>query len=323
MGNICLVEPYHNTKEDDATSPHIDYTNVAVDTKYGYLDVEANSGNLLSAVGPYAYNARLLPPDLYAIKDGEITITIRNTNTMKLVESTFSVVGGQAAVTGSHMVEGVNRKGSRISLSFRDPTCSATGKRFPTGNAVDLVEGYKVTCVDGAVPVVFIRADAVGVPGTILPHELKKHKDALDLLESIRRAAAVEMGIADTKKTAPRTIPKIAIISQSSNHSIVSGPELKSSQMDIVVRFLSDTEPHPAIPLTGALTTAVAARMPLTVVEQLLSPEEVMPGTVTIAHPSGRIQVKLDYDTEKKPPVWVGSVSSTAQRLFEGKAFWT
>lgn len=323
MGSICLVEPCHRTQQDDPASPHVDYTHVAIDTKYGYLEVEANSGNLLSAVGPYAYNARLLPPDLYAVKDGEVTITIRNTNTMKLVESTFAVTGGQAAVTGSQAVEGVNGKGSKIRLSFRDPTCSTTGARFPTGNAIDVVEGYKVTCVDGAVPVVFIRADAVGVSGTILPHELKENKDALDLLENIRRAAAVEMGIADTKKMAPRTIPKIAIVSQSSKHSTVSGPPLESSQMDIVVRFISDTEPHSTIPLTGALTTAVAARMPRTIVEQLLAPEEVMPGTVTIAHPSGRIQVKLDYDAEKKPPVWVASVSSTAQRLFEGKAFWT
>ncbi|OAG05202.1 DUF453-domain-containing protein, partial [Paraphaeosphaeria sporulosa] len=323
MGNICLVEPYHQTKEDDATSPHVDYTYVSVDAKYGDLDVEANSGNLLSAVGPYAYNARLLPPDLYAIKDGEITITIRNTNTMMLVESTFSVVGGQAAVTGSHKVDGVNGKGAKISLSFRDPTCSTTGKRFPTGRAVDMVEGYEVTCVDGAVPVVFIRADAVGVPGTILPHELTQNKDAMELLENIRRAAAVEMGIADTKKTALRTIPKIAIVSQSCRHSTVSGSPLVSSQMDLVVRFISDTEPHPAIPLTGALTTAVAARMPRTVVEQLLAPEEVMPGTLTIAHPSGRIQVKLDYEAGTKPSVWVAKVSSTAQRLFQGNAFWT
>jgi 2-methylaconitate cis-trans-isomerase PrpF len=321
MGKICLVEPYRKMKEDGTTAPHVDYTLVNVDTKSGHVDVEENSGNLLSAVGPYAYNARLLPPDLFAIKDGEVTITVRNTNTMKLVQSTFFVTGGLAAVMGSHVVGGVNGKGSEISLSFQDPTGSTTGKRFPTGNAVDVVEGYRVTCVDGAIPVVFIRADAVGIAGTSLPHELKEQKDTLDLLENIRRAAAVNMGIAHTDKMVPRTIPKIAIVSQSSQHNTVTGATLKPSQMDIVVRFISDTEPHSSIPLTGALTTAVAARMPGTVVEQLLAPEEVLPGTVTIAHPSGRLQVKLDYDTTKKPPVWVASVSSTAQRLFEGKAW--
>ncbi|KAL1606827.1 hypothetical protein SLS60_004236 [Paraconiothyrium brasiliense] len=323
LGKICLVEPYQTTKEDGLASPHIDYTFVSMDTKYGHIDVEGNCGNMLSAIGPYAYNARLLPSDIYATKDGEITITIRNTNTMQLVQSTFAVVGGQAAVTGSYVVDGVNGKGSKISLAFQDPLRSTTSKTFPTGNRVDVIEGFKVTCVDGAVPVVFVRADNIGVPGTILPHELKTQEDKLDLVENIRRAAAVDMGIAYSKQAVPRTIPKIAIVSQSSQHNIVSGATLKTSQMDIIVRFISDNEPHAAIPLTGALTTAVAARMPGTIVEQLLAPEEVMPGTVTIAHPSGRAYVKLDYNTETKPPKWVASVSTTAQRLFEGKAFWT
>ncbi|KAJ4356130.1 uncharacterized protein N0V89_004158 [Didymosphaeria variabile] len=323
LGKICLVEPYLTTKEDETTNPHIDYTFVSMDTKYGHLDVEGNCGNMLSAVGPYAYNARLLPSDVYAIKDGDVTITIRNTNTMQLVQCTFAVIGGQAAVTGSYVVDGVNGKGSKISLAFQDPLRSTTGKTFPTGNRVDVIEGFKVTCVDGAVPVVFVRADTIGVPGTILPHELKAQGDKLDLFENIRRAAAVDMGIAHSKQAVPRTIPKIAIVSQSSQHDTVSGATLKPSQMDIIVRFISDNEPHSAIPLTGALTTAVAARMPGTIVEQLLAPEEVMPGTVTIAHPSGRAHVKLDYNTETKPPKWVASVSTTAQRLFEGKAFWT
>lgn len=324
IGNICLVEPYHKTKEDGPASPHIDYTHVAVNPKHGgHVEVDAASANLLCAVGHYAYNARLLPPDLYKVKNGQITIIIRITNTMKLVECTFSVVQGQAAVTGNHIVDGVKAKGAKISLAFQDPTCSTTRERFPTGKAVDMVEGYKVTCIDGAVPVVFIRADTVGVSGTILPHELNEKKDVLDTLESIRRAAAVQMGLADSKTTAPRTVPKIAIVSQSSRHFTVSYNELLPPKMDLVVRFISDTEPHPAIPLTGALTTAVAARVPGTVVEQLLAPEEVLPGTLTIAHPSGITQVKLDYDTDTELPGWVGTVSSTAQRLFEGKAYWT
>lgn len=329
LGKICLVEPYRKTEDDNTTikdrtaNPHIDFTFMSVDTKYGHLDVAGNSGNMLSAVGPYAYNARLLPPEVYAIKDGDITIIIRNTNTMKLVESTFAVSGGQASVTGSHVVDGVNGRGSRITLAFQDTIGSSTGRTFPTGRTVDVVEGLKVTCVDGAVPVVFVRADAIGVPGTILPHDLTGHRDKVELLERIRRAAGVIMGIAQTEKTVPRTIPKLAIVSQSSQHHTVSGAILKAAQMDIVVRFITDCDAHQAIPLTGALTTAIAARMPGTIVEQLLAPEEVIPGIITLAHPSGRVQIKLDLDEEKEPPIWVASISTTAQRLFAGKAYWT
>ncbi|KAF1977892.1 DUF453-domain-containing protein, partial [Bimuria novae-zelandiae CBS 107.79] len=323
LGKICLVEPFHKTDEKDTAVPHVDYTFVSLDPKAGHVDVASNSGNMLSAIGPYAYNARLLPPDIYAIKDGDITVVIRNTNTMKLIESTFAVSGGQAAVTGKHSVDGVNGKGSSITLAFQDPLRTATRSHFPTGKLIDIIEGYKVTCMDGTVPVVFIRADAIGIPGTILPHELNEQRDKLIMLEKIRKTAAVAMGITDDEATVPRTIPKIAVVSQSAQHTTVSGATLKDSQVDIVVRFISDSEPHHAIPLTGALTTALAARMSGTVVDQVLAPEEVVEGVLTIAHPSGRLHVKLDYDRSKKPPRWVGSVSTTAQRLFAGKAYWT
>ncbi|KAK3214992.1 hypothetical protein GRF29_19g1883647 [Pseudopithomyces chartarum] len=324
LGRICLVEPHHTSDPGDPSVPHIDYTLVSLDTKSGHVDVSSNSGNLISAVGPYAYNARLLPPDIYRIKDGYVTVRIRNTNTLKLVESTFAVCGGQAAVTGKYGVDGVNGKASEITLAFQDPTRSVTKKAFPTGRAVDVIEGLKVTCVDGAVPVVFVRADAAGIPGTILPHELTGQKMKLSLLEKVRRSAAVAMGISDDESSVPRTIPNIAIVSQSTQHTTVSGATLKASQMDVVLRFISDSEPHPTIPLTGALTTALAARMPGTIVEQLLTPEEAVTGHLTIAHPSGKIHVKLERDISKTTPsMWVGHVSTTAQRLFAGKIYWT
>lgn len=323
LGKICLVEPYHGTKEDDALVPHLDFTFVGVDTKSGHLDVADISGNMISAIGPYAYNEKLLPPGFQSIKDGEITIAIRNTNTMKLVESTISVSGGQAAVTGKNSVDGVNGKGSSINLAFRDIERSATGKTFPTGRVIDVIDGHQVTCVDGATPVVFIRADSIGVPGGVLPHELTDQKAKLNLLEKIRRIAAVNMGIANAEDDVPRTVPKIAIVSQSSQHVTVGGVMLKMPQMDIVIRFISDSEPHHAIPLMGAITTAVAARMPGTVVEELLAPELAVDGMLTIAHPSGRTCVKIDYDTSREPATWVGHVSTTAKRLFWGKTYWT
>ena len=318
------MEPHYTPDPGGPSVPHIDFTLVSLDTKSGHVDVSSNSGNLISAVGPYAYNARLLPPDIYQIKDGSVTVRIRNTNTLKLIESTFTVCGGQAAVTGKFGVDGVNGKASEITLAFHDPTRSVTNKAFPTGNVVDVIEGFKVTCVDGAAPVVFVRADAVGIPGTILPHELTRQKLKLSLLDKVRRAAAVAMGISDDVNSVPRTIPNIAVVSQSTQHTTVSGATLKASQTDIVIRFICDSEPHLNIPLTGALTTALAARIPGTVVEQLLTPEEAVAGNLTIAHPGGKVHVKFEREASNgNPPIWVGHISTTAQRLFAGKIYWT
>ncbi|KAF2624136.1 DUF453-domain-containing protein, partial [Macroventuria anomochaeta] len=337
LSKVCLVEPYGRRKGIDAARDllqnvktrgdavdgiDVDYTFVGLGIENDEVDVAGNCGNMSSAIGPYAYNAGLLPPRVYAQGNGEVTVRIRNTNTGKLINATFDVAGGQAAVVGNYTIDGVTGPGAKIKLDFERPYGSKTGKVLPTGNKVDRILDYKVTCVDGANPCIFLRASDVGVDGTILPNDFNKLPDKLALLERIRKAAAVAMGIAPTEDAVPRTIPKIGLISMSSEHSVLSGHTLQTSHTDLVVRFLSDTQPHRAIPLTAALTTAIAARIPGTLVEQLLAPEPVMDGAITIGHASGRLQVDATMDEKDKLIPVNGTVYRTAKRLFEGTSFW-
>ncbi|KAJ4991114.1 3-methylitaconate isomerase [Stagonosporopsis vannaccii] len=350
LSKICLVEPYGKRKPvskqaiaerlqyrtldgardllqkvtargEAVDGIDIDYTFVGLGIENDEVDVAGNCGNMSSAIGPYAYNAGLLPPRIYARGNGEVTVRIRNTNTGKMINATFDVAGGQAAVVGNYTIDGVTGPGSKIKLDFEQPYGSKTGKVLPTGNRIDRILDYRVSCVDGANPCIFIRASDVGVDGTILPNDFNKLPDKLALLESIRKSAAVIMGIAANEDDVPRTIPKIGLVSMSSEHSVLSGQTLQTSQTDLVVRFLSDTQPHRAIPLTAALTTAVAARIPGTIVEQLLTPEPVMDGAITIGHASGRLQVDATMDKDGLTPV-NATVYRTAKRLFEGTTFW-
>jgi 2-methylaconitate cis-trans-isomerase PrpF len=351
LSKICLVEPYGTrplvarqaiaarvqyqsldgardllekvrARGDAIDGIDVDYTFVGLGIENDEVDVAGNCGNMSSAIGPYAYNAGLLPPRIYAKGNGEVTVRIRNTNTGKLINATFQVAGGQAAVVGEYTIDGVTGPASKIKLDFEQPYGSKTGKVLPTGNRTDRILGYKVSCVDGANPCIFIRASDVGVDGTILPNDFSKLPDKLDLLESIRKAAAVAMGIAPTEEAVPRTIPKIGLVTMSEEHTVLSGQMLQTSQTDLVVRFLSDTQPHRAIPLTAALTTAVAARIPGTLVEQLLSPEPVVDGAITIGHASGRLQVDAIMDKNDGVTPINATVYRTAKRLFEGTTFW-
>jgi 2-methylaconitate cis-trans-isomerase PrpF len=346
LSKICLVESYakdrgstirddpvvdHNKNSqpgeiqgrgEDSREAHVDYTFVGLGIENDEVDVAGNCGNMSSAIGPYAYNARLLPRKLYEHADGQVTVRIRNTNTGKLIDSTFTVVRRQAAVTGNFIIDGVTAKGSQIKLDFQRPYGSKTGKVLPTGKRVDVIAGYKVTCVDGANPAIFIRADDIGVDGTVLPNDFNKLPEKLELLERIRTSAAVAMGIAKTEAEVPRTIPKIGIVSMSSTHPVLSGKTLKTSQTDLVVRFISDTQPHRAIPLTAALTTAVAARIPGTIVEQLLAPDPVMDNAITIGHASGRLQVNATMDPLDPLIPVSATVYRTAKRIFEGNVYW-
>jgi 2-methylaconitate cis-trans-isomerase PrpF len=323
LSKICLVEPSAAAAASaDHDTPHIDYTFVGLGIESDEVDVAGNCGNMSSAIGPYAYNASLLPPALYETDAGDVTVKIRNTNTGKLINATFSVAGGQATVVGDYSIDGVSGNGSMVKLDFKHPYGSKTGKLLPTGRVVDLVAGYKVSCVDGANPAVFVRATDVGVDGTILPSDFNNLPDKLSLLERIRKAAAVAMGIAPTQELVPRTVPKIGLVSASSAHTVLSGQTLQSSQTDLVVRFISDTQPHRAIPLTAALTTAVAARIPGTIVEQLIATEPVSNDAITIGHASGRLQVNATMQGSGNLAPSSATVYRTAKRLMEGNVFW-
>ncbi|KAF2105328.1 PrpF protein, partial [Lophiotrema nucula] len=327
LSKICLVEPCVAQKADDSGATaiaDIDYTFVGLGIEHGEVDTAGNCGNMSSAIGPYAYNARLLDPSVYEKRwRGRVTVRVRNTNTDKYIDSTFDVDKGQAVVHGRYAIDGVAGTAAQIKLDFQSPYGSKTGKVLPTGNRIDNILGYKVSCVDGANPGVFVRADDLGVDGTILPNEFNKLPEKLQELERIRKAAAVAMGIAETDETVPRTIPKIGIVSMSSTHELLSGKTIDSSGVDLVVRFISDTQPHRAIPLTLALTTAVAARIPGTIVEQLLAPDPAMEGTITIGHASGRIQVNATMHRHDSITPKSATVYRTAKRIFEGNIFYT
>ncbi|PVI06817.1 DUF453 domain protein [Periconia macrospinosa] len=322
LSKICLVEKSPQQQGPSSGAPHVDYTFVGMGIENNEVDTAGNCGNMSSAIGPFAYNTNMLPKHLLNKQNGDITVTIRNTNTNKLIDSTFSVLDGQAAVVGDYSIDGVAGSGSKIKLDFRDPYGSKTGKVLPTGNKVDKILDHQVTCVDGPNPAVFIRAADVGIDGTILPNDFAKLASKLQLLEKIRASAAVAMGLVSNASSVARTIPKIGLVSASSTHQILSGTTLPASETDLVVRFLSDTQPHRAIPLTAALTTAIAARIPGTVVHDLLPPDPVMQNAITIGHASGKIQVNATMDPKDPLVPQSASVYRTAKRLFRGKVYW-
>jgi 2-methylaconitate cis-trans-isomerase PrpF len=205
-------------------------------------------------------------------------------------------------------------------LGFLRPGGSKTGKMLPTGNVIDKIDGIEVSCVDSANPNVFVRASDLGIEPTVLPAALTGLKDKRAALESIREQAAVMMGLCKAGDVPPRVIPKVAIVHPPVQQVTLSGEVIPAEQLDLVVRFISDTLPHRAIPLTGALCTATAAKIDGSVVEQCLGSKPAAEGVITIGHPSGRIQV--DAVMDEKGEVDSASVVRTARRLMEGRVFW-
>lgn len=241
---ICVVERSSRADAD------LDYTFVQVGIKDGSLDLAGNCGNLSSAVGPFGLSEGLLHNvhDTADLEDRTVTVRIFNTNTSKLIHTTFNVTkDGKYDPFGDYSIDGVPGSGSRITMSFLNPAGSKTGKAMPTGNPIDTLdlgngESIKASLVDVANPGIFVLASDLGVPGDIMPASLESMQDVMARLERIRRQGTLMMGLDPNIQS----VPKIVIVSKPNDAAAKNG-------IHITCRALSMQQPHKAVPLTLGL----------------------------------------------------------------------
>lgn len=320
LSKVCII-----STKDLPDGIDVLYTFAGIGIEQQEVDYAGNCGNMASAVGPYAYNNRLLlaqheaDPELYN-RNGTVQVSFINTNTSTEIRSSFIVRNGQALVDDETSIDGVSGLGTGVKLDFLNPGGSKTTSMLPTRNSIQTLAGFKVSCVDSANPCVFVRASDLGIDPTILPAQLMGLHSSMLELEVIRTAAAVEMGIIKEGEAAPRVIPKVALVSPPRDQINLAGTTDAAGDLDLLVRFISDTQPHRAIPLTGALCTATAAKIQGSVVHECLPQRARNGSAIRIGHPSGKIEVDANMNDEGE--VKSASVIRTARRIFEGQIFW-
>ncbi|GKZ76338.1 hypothetical protein AnigIFM56816_005318 [Aspergillus niger] len=309
LSKICVVgKPTHPGAD-------IDYTFVSLGVKTPDVDYSSNCGNMISAVGPFAVDSGLVVPGLTSA-----SVRIHNTNTGKIVHSSFPVVDGEAAASGEFAIDGVSGTAAPVQLDFVDPAGSRTGKLLPTGQVRDVFDGVEATCIDVANPCVFVRAEDLEVEGNLTPEEITAHPGLLDRLDSIRRQAGVKMGLADTRETVPGSVPKICLVSQPGTDTRAVEQKQTKEKVDLLVRALSVGQPHKAVPITVALAVASAARVSGSTVSQVVGEKRVDEAGITLGHASGNLLVGATFDDEGT--LRFATVFRTARRLFEGRIFW-
>ncbi|KAH9224850.1 PrpF protein [Leptodontidium sp. 2 PMI_412] len=290
LSKVCVVGPSSHAGAD------VDYTFAALGIKDDDVDFSSNCGNMTSAIGPFAIDSGLVQPPLGGA--GEVTIRIHNTNTGKIIHSTFPVTEGEAAAYGDFAIDGVSGTAAKIELAFINPAGSKTGKLLPTGNVVDNFDGVDATCIDAGNPCVFIQAKDMGVDGTILPDDIDAHPTLLKRLDSIRRQASVAMELSKDPASTPGSIPKIAMVSPPTSHTLLSGETIQDGEVDLVIRALSVGQPHRAVPITVAMATAAAANLEGSTVWRNVERERVDADGITLGHSSGKILVGATFDEE-------------------------
>ncbi|KAF4632516.1 hypothetical protein G7Y89_g5603 [Cudoniella acicularis] len=287
LSKICVVGPSTHLDAD------VDYTFAAIGVKNSEVDYSSNCGNMTSAIGPFAVDRGLF---VVGDEEGDVKVRIHNTNTGKIIHASFGVVGGEATASGEFAIDGVAGTGSKIQLAFMDPAGSKTGKLLPTGNAVDVFDGVEASCIDAGNPCVFVRAESLGIDGSILPDAVDADPALLGRLEKIRCAAAVAMGINKAGEPTPGSIPKIAMVSPPQSHQLLSGERIGETAMDLVVRALSVGQPHRAVPITVSLAIAAATNIKGSTVQKCVSSERVDEDGITLSHPTGKMMVGAGFD---------------------------
>lgn len=307
---IAIIAPSNKPGVD------VEYTFRQVDIVIPRVDGSANCGNISSAVGPFAIDEGLVP----AVEPITV-VRVLNTNTNKIIEEHVRVEDGHAMVHGNEVIQGVPGTGSRIDMYFEDPAGSKTGKLFPTGQKKEVfdVPGYgpaEVTVLDCSNPMVFIKASDLGIKGSELT-ELNQNKDVMEHIERIRGIAAVKCGFVEKwedARTKSTSAPKVSIVSAPKDYINMDGNEVKADTMDLCCRAISVGALHKAYPMTVAVGTGAAARIPGTIVNEIVKPAPDQ-DIIRLGHASGVTEVDVKMGGEK---VIKGGVTRTARRIMDG-----
>lgn len=281
------------------------------------IDYSGNCGNLSAAVVPFALGAGLI-----ALDDGDRTVVVHNTNTDKPIRVRLIVEGGVAATEGGLAIPGVAGTGAPIELEYLEPGGARTGALLPAGAARTTLRhdgrDYAASLVDAATPMVLVAAGDLGMTATESPDELDADTGVQSLLDGLRRAGAVAMGLADRPEEASLAVPKIAVVAGPRAARTIDEAELPADAADVAVRVISMGQTHRAIPGTAALAVAVAARLAGSVVAEAASSAEG--DVLRIATPSGVVTARAVVALRPDGPhADSASLLRTARPLMRGQ----
>jgi 4-oxalomesaconate tautomerase len=277
----------------------VDYLFCQVWVDKAEVSTQQNCGNILAGVAPFAIEQGLVP-----VSGGETRVRIFMVNSSQTVVATVQTAGGQPVYDGDAAIDGVPGTAAPIALSFADTAGSTCGSLLPTGRATDVVDGVAVTCIDNGMPVVVMRADALGRTGYESREALDADTELKARIEKIRVAVGPLMNLGDV---AGKTVPKMILVAP------------PRSGGAIATRSFIPHRCHATIGVFAALSVATAclllegpardvARVPLGRSRRML-----------VEHPTGASPVLLTTDQhDGHEVVTEGAIISTARALFAG-----
>jgi len=206
---------------------------------------------------------------------------------------------------GSARIDGVPGTAAPIPIDFLDVAGSVCGSLLPTGNIADVIDAVHVTCIDNGMPVVIMRADALGIEGYESRDALNANAALKARVEQIRLRAGhmMNLGVVTNK-----VVPKM---------SLVAPPRAGGA---LCSRTFIPHDCHAAVGVLGAVTLATAAVMRGSVAHEVAEVPGGNPKRISVEHPTGEFTVELE--TEESPSGIVirrAALLRTARMLMRGE----
>ena len=262
--------------KSDHPAADIDYFFAQVTSMKNEVDFSPSCGNILAGVGPAAIEMGLIQP-----QDGQTTVRIRAVNTGSLIEADIQTPGREVEYEGTARIDGVPGTAAPIRLNFSNVIGSKTGRLFPTGNAVDEIDGVRVSCVDAAMPMVVALASDFVLSGYESKVDLDATRAFYERMEPIRIEAGRRMGFGDVSHN---VVPKFALLAPPRAGGTVAS------------RYFMPWDCHPSYAVTGGIALTACILAPGTIAEPILPRRPSGPtASLVIEHPSGGIEIVADF----------------------------
>ena len=326
----------------------VDYLFGQVAIDKAFVDWGGNCGNLSAAVGPYAIANGLVDRERVP-QNGIATVRIWQVNIQKTIIAHVQITNGVVQETGDFELDGVTFPAAEVQLEFMDPAAEeegagdangASGALFPTGNLIDELDvpawpgatpgatnssgafkggKLKATMLTAGIPTIFVNAADLGFTGTELQDDINSNPAHLAMMEAIRTAGALRMGLIKKPEEIAKHqhVPKVAWAAAPLSYTASSGKAINAGEIDVLVRAMSMGKLHHAMMGTAAVAIAVGACVPGTLVN--LAAGGGAKSAVRFGHPSGTLRVGAEAAQENGQwAVKKAVMSRSARVLMEG-----
>jgi 4-oxalomesaconate tautomerase len=274
----------------------VDYLFLQVFVDQAIVTDAQNCGNILAGVGPFAIERGLVAPT-----GEETSVAIFMENTGQVAVATVQTPGGTVTYKGDARIDGVPGAHAPVPLEFRDTAGSSCGALLPSGNAVDEINGIRVTLIDNGMPCVVMKAADVGITGYEDRDWLDANTELKAQIEAIRLIVGPMMNLGDVKE---KSVPKMMLVAPPRNGGAVT------------VRSFIPHRAHATIGVLGAVSVATACLIPGSPAAEVAQIPDGPRKTLSVEHPTGEMSCVLE--TDAAGDVRSAALLRTARKLMDG-----